>query len=207
MRIRPALSPFLPSLAAALLLSASALAAQPAATAPAAKPPAAKPAAPPAPPAAATAPKPAPVTPIGVVPADAVNKMDQQTPAERDAMIKAMAEKLKKMTPAERKAFFEKNRADYAAMTPQQRKDMNDKVRRESAEYIAAHKDEWARAMADQKQLNDPKNKEFLEKIPGVERAVLQKYKDLRKTHGKDYAWHVIIEDAGHGGKITPLPE
>src|SRR5882724_8745175 len=118
MRIRPALSPFLLAPAAALLLSASAFAAQPAATAPAAKPAAAKPA--PSAPPATTAARPVTVTPVGVVPGEAINKMDQQTPAQREAMIKAMAEKLKKMSPAERKAFFEKNRAYYASLNPQQ---------------------------------------------------------------------------------------
>jgi hypothetical protein len=199
-------------IALAALLSASALAAQPATTA-RAKPkapvvsdkvPAANASNPNNP---ALQPIPAAVMPAGIVPGQVVDKMDGMTQAQRDETIKAMAEKLKKMTPKERQAFFEENRKRYAAMTPEQKKALNDKLKLQSAAYIVAHKAEWEKSQADQAKLRDQYSKEFLAKMPGVERAVLQKYKELRKTHGRDYAWRMIIDDAGKGGKITPITE
>ncbi len=157
-----------------------------------------------------TVPPPAPgqqLTPvIGVFSGAAAGKFDNMTPEQRDAYVKQMAAKIKAMSPAERKAFFEGNRKSYAAMTPAQKKEMADRIKAASAQYVAAHKAEWDKANANVGKLS-AKDKEFLDKMPGIERAVLQKYKDMRKTHNKDFAWHEIIQEAGKGGKITPIPE
>jgi hypothetical protein len=150
---------------------------------------------------------PAAAAPVGVLSDAAVSKMANTTPEQRDAMVKAQAEKLKKMTPEERKAFFEANRKRFNALSPEQKKALNEKMKKASADYIASHKAEWDRHMAECKKMQDKRAQEFVEKMPAIERAVLLKYKELRKNHGKDYAWRMIIEDAAHGGKITPVPE
>jgi hypothetical protein len=205
MRTARALSLFVTA-SAAVLLTVSAWAAQPSTTK-------GKPAAPQTVPAAAAKNPNNPVfatgvtLPAGIVPEEILKKMDKQTIAQRDAEIAAMAKKLKAMTPKERQAFFEANRKRYEALTPEQKKMAMERAKRQSAEYILAHKAEWEKNQAEQAKLRDAKQKEFLEKMPGIERAVLLKYKELRKTHGKEYAWHAIIDDAAHGGKLTPVPE
>lgn len=145
--------------------------------------------------------------PVGIFSASDVANIGSMTPAQRDKLVKLYAEKLQKMTPEARKAYFENNRKHFDALPPEKKKALTDKMKKASAEYIAAHKAEVARYTAEEKKLVGPQQKEFLEKMPGMERAVLEKYKQMRKTHNKDFAWHTIIQDAGHGGKLAPVPE
>lgn len=188
---------------AAMLLSAPAVAAPPSAE-PAQKPHAAVKANPAT---HAVAVETVPVAPVGIITDDSISKMGTLTQAQRDAMVKQYAEKLKKMTPAERKAYFDENRRRWDALPPEKKKELQAKMRQASQEYIAAHKAEWDKDIAESKRLNDERTKQFLAKMPAIERAVLEKYRELRKTHSKDYAWHMIIEDAAKGGHLTPLPK
>ncbi|MEZ0226679.1 MAG: hypothetical protein ACAH83_19135 [Alphaproteobacteria bacterium] len=161
-------------------------------------------------PAPSTAAKPAaapPVAPAGVISTTDASKIPAMTPAQRDAFVKAEVEKIRKMTPEQRKAYFANNRKGFDAMPPEKKKAFIAKMKKVGEDYIARHKAEMARIEAIEKKTASPQQKEFLEKLPGIERAVLLKYKEMRKKHGREYTWHMIIQDAGHGGKIAPVPE
>jgi hypothetical protein len=144
---------------------------------------------------------------VGVLPQSAISKFNTMAPAERDQVIKQAAQKIQHMTPAERQAFFESNRKAVAAMTPAQKNEMQARIKAASDAYIAAHKAEWAKNNAAEQKIEDARDRQFLALMPGIERAVLEKYREARKTHGREYAWHMILEDAQKGGKLKPLPE
>jgi hypothetical protein len=150
---------------------------------------------------------PAPAAPAGIISVMDASKVPGMTAAEREAFVKEQAEKIRKMKPEERKAYFANNRKGFDAMPPEKKKAFLEKMKKANADYIAKYKADLARIEAIEKKTPSPQQKEFMEKMPGIERAVLLKYKEMRKKHGREYTWHMIIQDAGRGGKITPVPE
>ncbi|TAL37801.1 MAG: hypothetical protein EPN97_04545 [Alphaproteobacteria bacterium] len=148
-----------------------------------------------------------PGAPAGIITVVDAAKVPGMTQAQREAFVREQAEKIKKMKPEERKAYFANNRKGFDAMPPEKRKALIEKLKKVGDDYIARNKAEMERIAAIEKKTPSPQQKEFMEKMPGIERAVLLKYKEMRKKHGREYTWHMIIQDAGHGGKITPVPE
>jgi hypothetical protein len=135
---------------------------------------------------------------------DQLEKMD---PAQYNAFLAKRRAEIAKMPRTQKRKYFADRQKAFEALPAEQRAALNARVRKLGAAYTAAHKEEWAKNRAAAKAFEAEQHKKFMKEMPGIERAVLQRYKELRKTHSKDYAWRLILDDARKGGRLKPLAE
>jgi hypothetical protein len=145
--------------------------------------------------------------PAGLFSEQEVAAIKKMSDVERMELLQKKARELDKLTRVQRQKYFGANREAFNALPPEKQKEIRERLKKASDDYIAKHKAEWEKNRAEEKKLADANAKKFLEQMPGIERAVLAKYKQLRKTQSKDNAWRTILDDARKGGKLKPIPE
>jgi hypothetical protein len=135
---------------------------------------------------------------------DAVEKMDM---AGKSAFFAKRSQKFQSMTQSELTAYLTDKRKAFEGLPADKQKELNDRTQKLFGDFVATQRVGFEKNAAEEKRREDANMKVFLSSLPDYQRAVMLKYKALRQDHSREYAWHMILEEAGKGAKITPVPE
>jgi hypothetical protein len=136
-----------------------------------------------------------------------IDKLEAMTPEDRNKYFLDRSKNFKGMDPADLAKYMSEKRAAFEALPADKQAERNKRIQKLFGEIVTQQKPFFEKNAAEEKKRDDAKAKAFLDALPDYQRAVMLKYKSLRKNHSKEYAWHMILEDAAKGAKLDPIPE